>query len=329
MKLSIYKYFNSLIIGIACAVIAQGQAASNFTLYGDVKVDESKVDGLQPGSFEIILQSQRLTTIGRQTVPKNGRYRFENLAAGTYYIVVMVESEQIASIEVRLNGSIGFDTRQDINLEWKPSTPAKSEKGGVVSAKHYPRTPDKQKLFDKAQEAASKKEYNVAKSSLEHLIGLDEKDFEAWTELGTAEFMLKNTHAAEKAYLAATEIEPSFLIAWLNLGKLEVSERNYTRAVEVLTKAVALPPPSAEANYFLGEAYLGTGKGSKAVAYMNEALRIEPVAKAEIHLRIAAIYDSVGLKDLAVAEYQQFLQKQPDYKDRKKLAKYIAENSKK
>jgi len=61
---------------------------------------------------------------------------------------------------------------------------------------------------------------------------------------------------------------------------------------------------------------------------MNEALRIDPIGKAEIHLRIAAIYDNVGLKDLAATEYEQFLKKRPDYQDRKKLEKYIAENKK-
>jgi len=319
-----------MILAAASAPLAHNQTASNFTLYGDVKVDESKATGLQPSTFEIILQSERLTLIGRQTIPKNGRYRFENLAAGTYYIVVMVEASQITSIRVRLSGAVGTDMRQDINLEWKPNpASARSEKAGVISAHHYARSAGNQKVFEMAEEATKKKDYENAKSLLERLISLDANDFEAWTELGTVEFMLKDLRAAEKAYLAAVDVEPSFVLAWLNLGKLEISEKKYSRAIEVLTKAVALPPASAEANYFLGEAYLGIGKGSKAVDYMNEALRIEPLTRAEIHLRLAAIYDNVGLKELAGAEYQRFLQKRPDYSDRKNLEKYIAQNAKK
>src|SRR2546430_1686122 len=57
-------------------------------------------------------------------------------------------------------------------------------------------------------------------------------------------------------------------------------------------------------------------------------IRIDPIGKAEIHLRIAAIYDNVGLKNLAAAEYQAFLKKRPDYQDRKKLERYITENKK-
>ncbi len=309
--------------------MAAAQGTGTFTLYGDVKVDESKVSGLKPMSFEVTLQSQRLTTMGRQTVPKDGRFRFENLSSGIYYIVVMLEGSEVANVRVRLNGVVGTDVREDITLEWRPEANAKSEKGGVVSASvHYTRTAANQTLFAKAEEATKKKDYDNARSLLQRIVQSDSKDFEAWTELGTVEFMLKNNKEAEAAYAKALEDEPSFILALLDLGKLRLAQKNYEGAIEVLSKAVALKPPSAEANYFLGEAYLNIKKGSKAVTYMNEALRIDPIGKAEIHLRIAAIYDNVGLKDLAAAEYVQFLKKRPDYKDRKKLDKYIAENKK-
>ena len=48
----------------------------------------------------------------------------------------------------------------------------------------------------------------------------------------------------------------------------------------------------------------------------------------EAHLRLAALYNGGGMKDKAATEYEQFLKKKPDYPDRKKLEKYIAENKK-
>src|SRR5262249_25431089 len=293
----------SIVAGlIVCAWLMPHSAAAQtgtFTLYGDVRVDESKVSGLKPMSFDVILRSQKLTTMGRQSVPKNGRYRFENLASGTYYIVVMLEGSEIANVRVMLNGTIGYDYRQDIDLAWKPESSAKGTNGGaVVSAvSHYKRSSANQSLFQKAEEATSKHDYDQARSQLQKVVSTDPKDFEAWTELGTVQYILKDSKEAERAYTRALEEEPSFILAWINLGKLKLAQKNFEDAIEVLSKAVTLKPPSAEANYFLGEAYLNIKKGSKAVAYMHEALRIEPVAKAEIHLRIAAIYDSVGLKD--------------------------------
>jgi hypothetical protein len=49
---------------------------------------------------------------------------------------------------------------------------------------------------------------------------------------------------------------------------------------------------------------------------------------ADVHLRLAALYHGAGLKDKAALEYEAFLKQRPDYLDRKKLEKYIAENKK-
>ena len=66
----------------------------------------------------------------------------------------------------------------------------------------------------------------------------------------------------------------------------------------------------------------------KAVEYMNEAIRLDPIGKAEVHLRLADIYNVLKLKNEAVAECEKFLAKRPDYPNRKKLEQFIAENKK-
>lgn len=323
------------VLVVVCTTTAFGQGSGTNTLYGDLKVDESKVTGLMPMSFEVVLTGRNLSAVGRQTVTKNGRYRFENLANGTYYISVRMDNSEIANVRVTLltgtgtDSRVGNDYRQDISLEWRPRPSPRHEKGSVVNAlKQYERVSLNASLFDKAEKALKEKDYLRAVTLFRELVDHDPKDFEAWTELGTAHFLAKNSKDAENAYLQALEQEPTFILALLDLGKLRIERRNFDGAVEVLTKAVALPPPSAEVNYFLGEAYLNLQKGSKAVDYMSEAIRIDPLGKAEIHLRIAEIYDAVGLKYLAADEYEKFLKKRTDYPERKKLERYIAQNKK-
>ncbi|HUQ31533.1 MAG TPA: hypothetical protein VM095_05400, partial [Pyrinomonadaceae bacterium] len=63
----------------------------------------------------------------------------------------------------------------------------------------------------------------------------------------------------------------------------------------------------------------------KAVPYLNEAARL---GQADAHLRLATLYNAAGLKSLAADEYEQFLKKKPDYPDRGKLERYIAEQKK-
>ena len=123
------------------------------------------------------------------------------------------------------------------------------------------------------------------------------------------------------------ELKPDFILALINYGKLQLAQKNYDSSIEILTKAITIEATSADANHYLGEAYLGAKKGSKAVGYLNEAIRLAPIEKAEIHLRLASLYNNANLKDRAIAEYKQFLSKVPNHSEKKKIEQYILDNS--
>jgi tetratricopeptide (TPR) repeat protein len=147
-------------------------------------------------------------------------------------------------------------------------------------------------------------------------------------ELGTAYFALKNYPEAEKAYTQAIAKHPNYVVAMISLGRLRIASKNIDGAIEILSQAVKAQPDSAQANYFLGEAYLQNKKGSLAVGYLNEAIKLDPVGMADAHLRLATLYNAVGMKDKAANEYEQFLKKVPDYPDKKKLEEYVTANKK-
>jgi superkiller protein 3 len=140
--------------------------------------------------------------------------------------------------------------------------------------------------------------------------------------------MQKDFVESENAYLRATEANPRFFLAFLNLGKLRIAAKRFDFAIEPLSRAVKIKPESADANYLLGEAYLQIKKGSQAVVYLYEAIKLDPIGRADAHLRLAALYHGAGLKDKAVSEYEEFLKKKPAYPDRKKLEQYITQNKK-
>lgn len=318
------------LLALSCALAPPRAAAqaSGHTLYGDLKVDESKVSGPKPLSYDIILYGRNRSVMARQSVPNNGRFRFLNLDSGQYELAVEVENVEITRVVVELFAPFKTDFRHDIELEWRANPAEESRKrSGVVSAQaFYKRSPANQTRFDRAEEALNGKKYDEAAAALRQLVSDDPKDFPAWAELGTAYLYQNNAAEAEKAYLRASEVKPDFVLAYLNLGRLRMTQKNYDGAVEILTRAVALQPPSADANFLLGECYLQTKKGSKAVPYLEEAARL---GRADAHLRLATLYDHAGLKDRAAAEYEQFLAARPDYPDRKKLEQYIKENKKK
>jgi len=321
-------YLFSLFIISGLAVQPTHAQGGGHILYGDVKVDESKVPGIKPIGYDLILYlgSQ---IVRRQSVSNDGRYRFVDLGNGYYDLVVELENNEIARIRVEITSPrINTDYRQDITLEWKApfNTPAKP--ASISAADFYQRSSANQKLFERAQAATDKKKYEEASALLGQILKDDPNDFQAWTELGTLGLLQQNLPEAEKAYLRAIEVRPKFFLALRNLGKLRVAQKKYEEALVPLTLALEIQPTSASLNFLLGETYLQLKKGSKAVGYLYEAIKLDPTGMTEAHLRLASLYHAAGLKDKAAIEFEEFLKKKPDYPDRKKLEQYIAQNKK-
>jgi tetratricopeptide (TPR) repeat protein len=303
------------------------QQRRDVTLFGDIKIDDSKADTPAPLSVTVILYDRSLKVVGRQNVSSRGRYRFTNLLRDEdYEIVLEVEGVEIARQRLNLLDPSDIGIRQDFEFEWKARNAAARQTPGVVSAEDvYNRSSINKSLFQKAQEAAQKKKYEEATSLLKQILLNDKLDFPVWALLGTLYVVQEKDDEAEKAYLSALEAKPSYVVALMNLGKLRGRQKRFDQAIEPLTRAVELRPTSGEANLMLGEAYLQIRKGSKAIPYLDEAARL---GKAEAHLRLGWLYNAAGLKDKAVVEYEEFLKKSPDSPERQKLEKYISANKK-
>jgi len=296
------------------------------TVYGDIKIHESPGSNAKPLTLDILLYTEAGNLVSRQTVQSNGRYRFLNLTEGRYQIVVEVENAEVARFPIDLSSPFKNEIRQDIELESRGSLRASA---GVVSAANsYQRPTKNASLFQKATDAIQKKNYDEAASELRQIVETDPDDFQAWERLGTVYFIQKKFDEAEKSYSEVLKRHPNDAVVLISLGRLRIVQKNFEGAVVVLVLAVKIEPGSPQANFFLGEAYLQLKMGSKAVGYLYEALRLDPVGMADAHLRLAALYHGAGMKEKAANEYEQFLKKEPDYPDRTRLEKYIAENKK-
>jgi cytochrome c-type biogenesis protein CcmH/NrfG len=310
-----------VLIVLMTAMPAMGQ--SGYTLWGDVKIDDSKAEHAGPSSVTVVLYDQSTKIVGRQSIGSRGRYRFTNLRAGDYDIAIEANGGEITRMRLTLTGSTTADIRQDFDFEWKEKPAARTNTGVVSTADFYERSAANKSLFEKAHAATEKKDYANAVRLLTEIVEKDRNDFQCWTLLGTLYLVQEKPEDAEEAYLTAIELKPTYALPLINLGRFRITQKKYEEAVELLTRAVDLQPQSADANLLLGEAYLRLKKGSKAIPYLNEAGKL---GKIEAHLDLGWLYNAAGLKDRAVVEYEEVLRKKPDYADRKKLEQYISEN---
>lgn len=304
-------------------VMAQGGQ----TLFGDVRVTTDN-NTVVPKEVTLILRKVPDGEINRQTVSSRGRYRFTNLQMGEYEIVIEVDAKEIGRVSpiiIKELSNSPYGHQYDLEFRWKPgSEPAAA--GGVISAADvYERPASTRSLFQKAEEAVSKKKFDNAADQLKQIVETDPKDFQAWSALGTIYFSQEKFTDAENAYLKAIEAQPISPRAQLNLGRVLFSQKKFEAAAVPLSKAVELQPTSGDANYLLGECYLYLKKGSLAIPYLNEAAKL---GRPDAHLRLGWLYNAAGMKDKAAIEYEEYLKKNPDYPDRNKLKEYISTNKK-
>lgn len=296
---------------------------SRGTLTGKVTLRGLDPSLPKPAVFVLVLLNG--VFMDRRQVFDNGNYSIPNVPRENVTVAIEVNGAEVG--KQPLPPSLIGTMRQDFDIDLSQGQNA-AGKTGVVSAKSlYSRSDENEKLFEKAIAASKDTKPDKAINLFKQSVANDPKDFVAWTELGTLYFRNNKSSEAEIAYLKALELKPDFIVALSNLGRVYLVENKPENAINILTVAVETDPVSANAQHLLGEAYLQIKKGSKAVVHLYEALRLAPIEKAEIHLRLASLYNGAGLKEKAVEEYKQFLEKVSKHPDKEKIEKYIKENS--
>ena len=264
--------------------------------------------------------------VARQRIKNGGSFIFYCVPTENVTLVGEVDMVEVNSFPVGHIAPPPSTNRQDIFINY--SSVGGDQRTGVVSARYaYERSKENQKQFDQALDELQTKDSSAAEKRLKKLLENDPKDFAAWTLLGEIHLNNNQFDDAAKAFEQTLALKKDFTPAMVGVGRSLLGSKKFDDAIEVLKNAYQIEPNSADTNHYLGEAYLQIRKGSLAVPHLNKAIEIAPEKKAELHLRMATLYKNAGAPRLAANEYKLFLQKRPDYPDRKKMEAYIAENS--
>jgi tetratricopeptide (TPR) repeat protein len=137
----------------------------------------------------------------------------------------------------------------------------------------------------------------------------------------------KNWAEAEKEYRAAIAATPASPRGRLALSALLVARKSYSEARRVWIEARELDPSNTLADYELAGVALASGDElHAAVQELEEALmrpgHLDAPAPAAIHQRLALVYEKLGNKREAAAQFQTALALEPGRADwRKQLAR--------
>ena len=293
-------------------------------IYGQISISGIRKDEAKPIVFVVLYDGG--IQIDRKQAADTGYYYFLRTPQNGYVLAFEVDGIEIG--RAMIVAGMSNRVRQDISVDWKSLKGTTRQLVGTVSVKDaYVRSAEAEKVFDRAMAAFRQKKYDQALDLLRVMVEKDPKDFLAWTLCGAIYLAENKLTESSQALAKALLLRPDFILALLTMGELQLTQKNFDKAIEVLSRAVELNPQSAQANHLLGEAYLQAKKGSLAVGYLNKAIELAHTEKAEIHLRLDALYNAAGFKDRAVADYKAFLSKVKDHPDQKRIAQYIRDNS--
>jgi Tfp pilus assembly protein PilF len=313
----------SRIGGNRCNGILPG---SNATVTGSLNV-QGTISSEKPPVFTVALYSSGIL-ITKQRLKNGGAYNFACVPMMGVVLVAEIDSTEIASFPMGNLDGPPATNRQDMFVNWSDAAAAIKRRNEIVSVKDaYKRTDKNQNLFGKAMDALDKKKAESAAKSLRQLLENDPDDFVAWVELANIHFNGGRFAEAASAYEKAFALNNGFVPAAVGAGRANIAIKKLDAAIELLSRADNAKPNSADINHYLGEAYLQNRKGSLAIVHMRKAIEISPPEKADLYLRIAALYHAAGGKALAAQEYKKLLQLKPQHPDRDKLLRYISENS--
>lgn len=245
----------------------------------------------------------------------DGKFKFKNLAAGSYQIAVFVPRLG----EFRQTYSVGPATcdkkgRLKITVLIHPSRASKlytPRERFTVSAIRLSISGKARKEYAEALKKLRKSDDAEAVRHLRKAVELSPQFAAAWNTLGVIAYQRKQYGEAEAHFREAIRQDPELYEPIVNLGGVLLNLGRPEEALPLNLKAAEWRPRDALANAQLGTNFLALGKLSLALRHLKEAKRLDPGHFANPQLLLSEIYLRQGDADAAAAEVDNFLRYHP------------------
>lgn len=271
----------------------------------------------------VITFSDRQQPGDRQQLGRIGTYCFKRSGGSTGTIVIEVDGVEVA--RRTLSSLSGTPQREDFEIEIQQASPEAAP--GVVSTK-FSREPNEKtvELYKKLAKAEKSDDMEMVIVYLKKIVAADPEDYPAWGKLGASYFENQSLKDAEAAFNRAIQLNAEYTPALLGTGMIRAQEKHFDAAIDIFKHVTVMDPTSGMAYKLLGQSYLWNRNGKLGLEALDQAIKVDPVGMADCHLIKGNLYELNGAKHLAAAEYKAFLTKVPDYKEKKRLEKFIAAN---
>ena len=265
-------------------------AATVSTVQGQVRLPASSFSGL----FHLRLEQQG-RTLQEQSSP-DGAFRFENVARGSYILVIEAPGYPPVFTPVDVPG------RRFLDLDLAPAAPSVPANQLVASVSDYQVSGAARKQFERAEKKLRAGDCSAAVAPLRKALRISESYAAAHNALGTCYVQLNQPQRAEQEFRSALA-ETSAAYPALNLSDLYLREGRMTDAEVVLAAAVDRNPQDGDVYYALALLRLAQNRFAEAEK-LAHAAHFYRSHTADAHLLLAKIYVREGKTEDALIRPQ-------------------------
>jgi tetratricopeptide (TPR) repeat protein len=168
--------------------------------------------------------------------------------------------------------------------------------------------PRAQKAYQKGEDAASKGNYEQARTLFQQAVALDPEYVDAYNELGATEARLNRLPEAAAEFQKAIDVDPDHRQALPNLSIVLAKMRRYHEAGEVARRALKVVPESGKIHYILAVSLI-TDNGD----FDETILHLERAASEvhSAHLTAAELLAERGRSQEAIHHLEEYLHETP------------------
>lgn len=238
-----------------------------------------------------------------------GLFVFVGLDSGSYHLRVY----QTGYVDVDIPFEV-YSQQDMTNLQVRMESTKKGEAsstGTKASAAALKRPKAAVKEFEKGMELLEKKK--GAKDSLPHFesaIAAVPDYHEAYFLMGVAQVQLGSTEEGRKSLAKSIELAPDFLPPYYPLALVLYGEGRFEEENALLMKAIALDSKDWKWPFEMARSLARLQKWPQALEYALKA-HDNRDAPTKVHLLLGDLYKHNDQPEKAIAEYEDFLRKDP------------------
>jgi tetratricopeptide (TPR) repeat protein len=284
-------------------------------------------------SVYVELQSDFYATIGRTRTQNSGRYSFNGLAPGQYYLKVITTGtdyiEQTKSITLAaISGRAAYSEQVDFYLRSrKDRETLPTAAPGVVFLQEVPA--EAQGLYEAALQDLASKNEKAAFEKLKRSLEIFPDYYAALDRLGN-EYVIRGHY--EAAYVLLTKalmVNKRSYSSTMGLGITLFRLKEPDLAIIQFRSAIDLEPASPNGHLWLGISLHSKKKNSEALQSLLKANELSKGAVAEIHWQLARVYKDQNEFTKAADELELYLKNEPNVKNADEVRQMIGSLRKK